>query len=186
MKKGLLFGLALLFVSSVAFAQLPPVSYIGLYVDGDHSSSCATGAGFYPVEMWIWHLPSDQGMICSEFMLVYPANIIQSVVTTNPLVSVTLGTLPEGMSVCLTNCAWDWNWTFHQALYVTDPSLTEITVVKHPDPMINYVQNANCNDGYPTEPCTVLTKVLLNQECPPENPVGTEEASWGAIKDQLK
>jgi len=186
MKKGLLFGLALLFLSSVAFAQLPPVGYIGLYVDGEHSSSCAMGVGFYPVELWIWHLPSDLGMICSEFMIVYPLNVIQSTVTTNPLVSVTLGTLDAGMSVCLVNCAWDWTWSFHQALWVTNPEPTEITVAKHPDEMIQCIQNANCEPGYPTECIVVLTKVLLNTECPPENPVGTEEASWGAIKDQLK
>lgn len=53
-------------------------------------------------------------------MRSYPANVIQSTVTTNPSVSVTLGTLDTGMSVCLVNCAWDWNWIFHQSLWVLD------------------------------------------------------------------
>lgn len=188
MKKALLLGLALLFLSSAAFAQLPPNGYIGLYVD-EHATCCVTGVGFYPVEMWIWCLPSDLGQICAEFMVVYPVGVIQSVVTTNPLVSVTLGTLPEGMSVCFADCQWDWNWPFHQALYVSDPvTPMEITIAKHPDPLITCIQFANCEDGYPTECVVVHTKLLLNQECeevPPEC-VGTEEASWGAIKDQLK
>jgi hypothetical protein len=190
MKKGLLLCLALLLVSSVAFAQLPPVGYIGLYTSTgappDPATSCVTGVGFYPVEMYIWTLPSENGMICAEFMVTYPPNVIQSTVTTNPLVSVTLGTLDTGMSACLINCAWDWTWYFHQALWVTDPTPTTIQIVKHPSLEILCVQFANCDPGYPTECCIVHTDLLINQECPPENPVGTEDASWGAIKDQFK
>ncbi|UCF04486.1 MAG: hypothetical protein JSV33_11170 [bacterium] len=185
MKKALLLALAVLFLSGAALAQLPPHGYIGLYTD-EHVTCCVTGEGFYPVEMWIWCLPSLKGMICAEFMCVYPANVIQSTVTTNPLVSVTLGTLDTGMSVCFADCHWTWIWPFHQALWVTDPTATDISIVKHPDPNIECVQFANCDPGYPTECAVVHTKLLLNQECPPPDCVGTEEASWGAIKDQFK
>ncbi|UCF05832.1 MAG: hypothetical protein JSV33_01995 [bacterium] len=190
MKRILLITVAVLLIASFAHAQLPPVGYIGLYLNTEPPSpdpiACATGAGFYPVEMYIWALPNEKGMMCAEFMVTYPVNVIQSTVTTNPLVCVTLGTLDTGMSACLCTCAWDWTWYFHQLLYVTDPTPTECTIVKHPDPNIPCVQHANCDPGYPTECCIVHTKLLLNQECPPENPVGTEEASWGAIKDLVK
>ncbi|UCF06850.1 MAG: hypothetical protein JSV33_07455 [bacterium] len=191
MKKGLLLSLALLLVSGVAFAQLPPVGYIGLYTDTgappDPLSSCVTGTGFYPVEMYIWTLPSENGMICAEFMITYPASVIQSTVTTSPDVSVTLGTLDTGMSACLLNCSWTWTWYFHQTIYVTDDATPmSCQIVKHPDLAILCVQFANCDPGYPTECCIVHTDLLINQECPPEDPVGTEDASWGAIKDLVK
>jgi hypothetical protein len=190
MKRILLISVAILLVASFANAQLPPHGYIGLYTDAgappDPNSACLYPGVFIPFEMYIWALPSERGMICAEFMVVYPPNVIQSTVTTNPVVSVTLGTLDTGMSACLILCEWDWLWYFHQTLFMTDPLPSEIQIVKHPDPAIPCVQFANCDPGYPTECCVVHTKLLLNQECPPETPVGTEDASWGAIKDLVK
>jgi len=189
MKRILILTVVMLMVAGFAHTQLPPVGYIGLYLNPEPPVvpvCCARGVGFYPVEMWIWALPSENGMLCSEFMITYPANVIQSTVTTSPLVCVTLGTLASGMSACLCSCAWDWTWYFHQLLYVTDPLPTNVQIVKHPDPYILCVQFANCFPGYPTECVIVHTKLGLNQECPPEPCIGVEEASWGAIKDQLK
>jgi len=186
LKRLILLTLALLLVSSTAIAQ-PPVGYIGLFIDESHTTSCVTGVGFYPVEMWIWCLPSYAGQICAEFMIAYPPNVIQSTTTPNTaIISVTLGDLPSGMSVCYISCQWDWHWPFHQLLYVTDPTPTEVNIVKHPDPSILCVQFANCEPGYPTECATVYTKLLINQECPPEDPISTEKVSWGAIKGLYK
>ncbi|UCD20121.1 MAG: hypothetical protein JSU64_03015 [candidate division WOR-3 bacterium] len=186
MKTVLCIVVVLVLVSSTSLAVLPPYGYMGLYID-EHETYCTSGEGFYPVEMWIWCLPSERGMICAEFMIVYPANIIQSTVTVNPEVSVTLGTLDTGMSVCFVDCQWDWQWPFHQALWVTDPTQTEIEIEKHPDPMIECVQFANCETGYPTECCVVHTRLCINYpECPPWPCIGTEEASWGAIKSIIE
>jgi hypothetical protein len=179
MKKMLIF-FALLLVCGSASAQLPPAGYIGLYVDDTHSLWCAEGVGFYPFEMWIWCLPSDRGLICAEFVCVYPPNVIQSTVTQNPNVSVTLGTIDTGMSVCYVACEWDWTWPFHQSLWVTDPTESNIIVEKHPDPNIVCIQFANCDPGYPTECVNVLTIININH-C--TNAVG--ESSWSAIKGLL-
>lgn len=185
MKKLILISIALLLVSGAVSAQ--PVGYIGLFIDEDRTSSCVTGVGFYPVEIWISCLPNPAtGMLCAEFMLTYPPNVIQSTSTTTPLMCVTLGTIDTGMSACLCECAWSWTWLFHQMLYVTDPTPTEINIVKHPDPYVQCVQFANCDAGYPLECVKVFTKFLINQECPPENPIGTERTSWGAIKGLYK
>jgi hypothetical protein len=140
--------------------------------------------GFYPVEMWIWCLPDNQGQICAEFMIVYPPNVIQSTVTNNTdIISVTLGDLASGMSVCYVTCQWDWNWPFHQLLYVTDPTPSEVIITKHPDPTIMCPQFATCEPGYPTDCVSILTNLIINTECAP---ISTEEVSWGAIKGLYK
>jgi hypothetical protein len=148
MRGFLLLVLVLVLITAVAHAQLPEVGYIGLYTEDpwrfDPSMSCVTGVGFYPAEMWIFCLPSVRGIICAEFMITYPANVIQSTVTTNPAVSVTLGELDTGMSVCFVDCHWDWVWPFHQSLWVIDATPAWIEIVKHPDPHIICVQFANC------------------------------------------
>jgi hypothetical protein len=140
--------LLVIVIAGAVYAQLPEVGYIGLYTDHpwrfDPSKSCVTGLGFYPVEMYIYCLPSNLGMLCAEFMLTYPDNVIQSTVTTNPEVSVTLGTLDTGMSVCFVDCHWDWICPFHQSLWVIDQTPSWIEIVKHPDPMILCVQFYPC------------------------------------------
>ncbi len=182
MKKGVLLVLALLLIASPLMAQ--PMKYIGLFIDELHNMWCATGVGFYPVEMWIWCLPNDLGQICAEFAIAYPPNVIQSTVTDNTaLISVTLGSLPSGMSVCYVACQYDWHWNFHQLLYVTDPTKTIVEIIPHPD--VGVYQFATCEAGYPTRPCVKLTNLYINYE-PGIDPecmgYATEEKSWGAIK----
>jgi hypothetical protein len=133
--------------------------------------------------MWVWCLPGVYGVICNEFAICYPVNVIQSVVTPNPaIISVTLGDLPSGISVCYIVCQWDWFWCFHQTLYVTDPSQTTVYICAHPD--IGVYQIANCEPGYPTAPIDILNPLWINYG--PEEPqcqgVATQHASWGAIK----
>lgn len=184
MKKAILLTAALLLVAGAVNAQ-----YIGLYADAGHSTWCASGVGFYPVEMWIWCLPGSQGEICAEFMVEYPVNTIQSTVTWNePIISVSLGDLGSGLSVCLVACEWTWNWPGHQLIYVTDPTPGYCEIVKHPDPAVEAVQFANCEPGYPTEPATVITNLYLNYGPEDSECMGTavEETSWGAIKSLYK
>ncbi len=162
MKRWLLFSLTFLVIGSAASAELPPVGYIGLYVDDQHEYYCAEGVGFYPVEMWVWCLPSERGMICPEFAIDYPVNVIQSTVTFHPDLGIIIDPpdAEEGISVCYQSCRWDWVWVFHQSLWVTDPTKTYIQIVPHPD--IGVYRFANCEPGYPTEPCIKLTNLYLN------------------------
>jgi hypothetical protein len=181
MKKGVLLVVALLLLAAPLNAQMS--KYIGLYIDELHDMWCATGVGFYPVEMWIWCLPNDLGQICAEFAVAYPPNVIQSTVTQNTaIISVTLGDLPSGMSVCYIACQWDWHWNFHQTCYVTDPTPTHIEIIPHPDAGV--YQFATCEAGYPTRPCVKLTNLYVNYPLDSPECLGTatEEKSWGAIK----
>ena len=176
MKKALLLGLALLLVSGVANAQ-----YIGLYVDEHSTCHVYNPGGFFPATFWIWSLPGPNGQTCAEFMIVYPLNIITSTVTANdPIISVTLGDLGTGMSVCFIDCQYDWNWSFQQLIYLTDTAPSHVELVGHPD--TGLYQFANCLPGFPLEACTLLNHLALNTDCI----VATEDASWGAIKGMFE
>ena len=185
MKKALLLGAALLLIASVSFAQqLPPLGYIGLFADDMHESWCTSiiGAAF---NMWIWALPGENGMKCAEFAIQYPtAGIFAGTVTVNPGKSATLGDLPGGFSICYTECNWDWQWIAYQSIFVMvgDPLVFEIipSPIVYPLPVYQF---ANCNEGYPKEPCIKFTNLYVNGEC---GPIATEESSWGAIKDLFK
>jgi hypothetical protein len=184
MKKVIILAVALMMLSGAAYAG----GCIGLYADADHVYCAATGVGFYPVEMWVWCQPGEEGMICAEFMISYPMNVIQSTTTKNvPIISVDMGDYASGYSVCFIQCQWDWTWPGHQLLYVTDPTPTQVCVVKHPDPNIECVQMADCTPGYPTYCVCACPSLWLNKdEDPCADPCPTEETSWGAIKGLIK
>lgn len=181
MRKLLMVAVCILVAGSVS-AQ--PTGYMGLYTDAARSTSCAYGVGFYPVEMWIWNLPSGNGAICSEFMISYPVNVIRSTVTWNTgLISVSLGEPGSGLSVCYVACQYDWHWNLHQSLWVTDPTRTEVLIVAHPG--VGVYQFANCLPGYPVETPKILTKLLINASGDDCTPFATTPSSWGAIKSLI-
>jgi hypothetical protein len=120
-----------------------------LSVDDSRAECTATGAGMYPVYIWIWVKPDSLGAICAEFMLTYPVNVIASTVTKNvPIISVDMGDLATGYSVCFITCQYDWVWVAHQLVYVTDPTPTQICVVPHP--IRDSVLVSDCTQGYPS------------------------------------
>jgi hypothetical protein len=173
--KKVLIASALLLISSAAFAQ--PMGFMGLYADDGHSiCEVINPGGFLPFTLWIWCSPGLEGQICAEFKIGYPANVIQSTMTTNPEISVTLGDLATGMSACYVSCQWGWNWPFQQTCYLTDTTPAFITIEAHPE--VGVYQFANCLPGYPTEDIFVMNHLALNQPCE----IATEETSWGAIK----
>ncbi|HEM46446.1 MAG TPA: hypothetical protein ENO23_05295, partial [Alphaproteobacteria bacterium] len=139
---------------------LPPNGYIGLYADEEHSRyDVMNPGGFHPFEMWIWCLPSEFGMMCAEFAIQYPQNVIAATVTESPLVSVYLGDLAAGMSACFSECSWEWSWLFRQQCYLTDMEISSIRIVAHP--AVDDIQFANCQSGYPIYPAIVLNDLYL-------------------------
>jgi hypothetical protein len=185
------FILALLLIAlslpATGYAQNPSLGYIGLFADSEHSYWCVNGVGFYPVEMWIWTLPGQNGMICVEFEIGYAANVIPSTITPGfDDVTLAIGDLDEGLSACLMECQWDWFWFYHQTLYVTDDMPTYCEVLPHPD--IGVYQFANCLPGFPVEPCIKFTNLYINYQPTDPECLGTavESSSWGAIKSIFK
>jgi hypothetical protein len=126
-----------------------PCEGIYLSVDDSHTECTATGVAMYPVYVWIWVKPDSLGVICAEFMLSYPPNVIQSQVTKNvPIISQDVGDFPSGYSVCFITCQHDWVWIAHQLVYVLDQTQSQISVLPHPDR--DSVLVADCRPGYPT------------------------------------
>jgi hypothetical protein len=170
-------GAVVLLVAGGAGAQLPPEGFIGLFTDDSHSNWCTEGIPMYPVEMWIWCLPSENGQMCAEFAVSYPSNVIQSTVNSNDaIISVMLGDLPNGVSVCYLTCQYEWNWPFHQTLYVTSDDETDVTIIPHLG--VGLYQFANCQPGYPTELCNIYSDLNINH-C---ELVSSRETTWGAVK----
>lgn len=186
MKKLLMCLVGLLLLSSAAAAQN---ATIGLFADQDvapapaYESHCVTGEGLYTFEMWIWCRPSADGQMCAEFMLSYPANVITSTVTANvAIVSVSLGDLSTGMSVCFKTCQNTWLWCFHQLIYVTNTDVTTIDIMGHPENG-GRILFADCREHYPLSEVPPICGMQLNtapEDC--FDPTGTEDSSWGAIK----
>ena len=165
-----------------------PIGYIGLFADESHTSWCVDGEGFYPVEMWVFCLPSLNGQICSEFSISYPSNVITSTMTENHDILSILGCfwdIPnsgDDASCCYRECQYQWHWVLHQLLYVTDQTPSYCEIAPHSDAGV--YQFANCLEGYPVEPCIKYTNLYINyNNSDPECTVtSVAEASWGAIK----
>jgi hypothetical protein len=143
--------------------------------------------GFYPVEMWVWAKPDPGlGMICADFMVSYPINVIQSTTTYNStIVSTYLGSIGTGFTVCLNSCQYDWVWIAHQLLYVYDPTQTKCEIVNHPE--AGAIQFYECTAGFPAYSVASMPRLWLNQDWGPcEDPIAADETSWGAIKSIYK
>lgn len=189
MKQSLLLALVFLLIGTAGNAQNPPVGYIGLFSNDQHADWCAEGATvFYPVEMWVWCLPSVNGQIGVQFEIGYPYNVAQSTLTWNEEL---IGAIPaiapeEGVDVAYTSCQWDWHWVLHQLIYVTDLVPTYCEIIPHPDS--GEYQFYNCQDGYPLEPCIKFTNLYLNYDAESPECAGTatRDASWGAIKHLMQ
>jgi hypothetical protein len=204
MKRALLIAAALMLMALPAYAFAP---YAALYGDtlqsyyddpGDPTTGHFSGGGYthsmcgvyvpapyYSIEMWVWWLPSADGLTAVEFRITYPSStyIIQGGVYSNSLNQVELGTLSTGISVSIgaANCQYSWYWSHWQEIVVK--TLTARTITIGPDPGMVPPHTkpvvATCEVGFPFYDCTVLNNLTLNGDCV----VSTHDASWGAIKN---
>ena len=179
MKKVILLIVAL--VLTAGSVNAGPMAYIGVYTDAGHEvcNQMITPGGLFYV--WIWVLPDDNGMICTEFQLInpYAAQMMAFAPVENPASSVILGTPlgATGVSICFATCQTNWTWLFQIGLYpmaAVAPGF--ITIGPRPD--AGAYQVADCQDGYPIAPLTILNNLAINQGCM----IANEDASWGAIK----
>jgi hypothetical protein len=170
-------------------AELPPTGNIGLYADAarQYYAYCPFFVG-YPVakvELWIWCLPSTQGMRCAEFAIGYPTNVVRDRIIYSPLLSSTQGDLVGGLSACFASCQMDWCWIAHQSLYVVDHQASYAEIIPHPG--VGLYRFFNCeSESCCYEPCLRGTTLYLNSNVspclPPELAIGTDGSTWGALK----
>lgn len=197
MKKVLLLAVAMILVAGIANAA-PYRGYIGLFV-GPSSNvpeqtapdpwNCEiwyTGGGTTYTEayVWVWCLPSVNGLKGAEFMLVPPdeeeTTVIFGSPVRNPLITNVLGDIWVGIEVVYPTCQTDWVWTHYMRVRLYDDVGSALIIVPNPisDPFTGWIQFANCNTGYPPEDAMRLCYVCFNMSCW----IATKDASWGAIK----
>jgi hypothetical protein len=176
MKKVILLVAAMALIATSVSAG--PTAYIGLFTDAGHSV-CRQDipAPYVGFMVHVWVLPSDNGMICSEFMLSYPAWLLNIGTVVNPAHSVALGDPFTGVSICFAECNYDWTWLYQLSALPTAAGVPGYAMVV-PHPTAGAVQAANCLPNYPLEPLTLFNQLGLNQDCL----IGNEDTSWGAIK----
>jgi hypothetical protein len=173
-------------LGAVAVSAAPQRGYIGLFADEYHATCDVintSGSIMYPFTLWIWCLPSVNGMIAAEFAISFPGIVIPSVVTLNPLIAMSLGTLWDGTSVAFGTCNNDWVWTHHVDCYLTSTTLGDIRIIPDPKTQPPAYQFYACTLGNPPESISKLTDLNLNYaDCF----YATKDESWGAIKELFK
>ncbi|MBU8920544.1 MAG: hypothetical protein KOO63_01670 [Bacteroidales bacterium] len=168
---------SLIFLSQTVSAQ--PVPYLGLFIDETHSLHYVMlSTPLVPFEVFSWVYPSENGMVCAEFDIVYPEYLVMSGHTDNPEALIPIVPDPDGVTVCFGECRTDWVWLrSFNFLPTSTGGMDFIRIVPHP--ISGVVQAATCHEGNPYE-----TFVLMNYFCinDPACPIANESASWGAIK----
>jgi len=182
MKKVLLLGLALLFVSGAVSAQ-----QFALYNDEDRTTSSVLDvtSGMF-VRAYLFANPNADGVICIElsvaasggafmpFASVYHPDVAQPVLA---------GGFPTGdVGGCWNTCKYDWTYFVYCDLFVqsTDPIYLVIGGFQGP-PVQPWSKILTCPPSEEIEGF-VLINFCINDTC--ENAV--EESTWGAIKNMYE
>lgn len=190
MNKSLLATAALMLLVSQAMAQVPH-HFVALYGDtvggpgGSSHSVCGIDyvpAPYTEIEMWVWWLPDPEwGLRGVDYKLVYPTStyIIPLALTSNPDITVDLGTPANGIQSAFGSCWRDWCWSHWQYLFVKKMAPMTVQIVGNPNSWgtINVV---DCTNGMCSFPATLMNHLSINAPCNPV--VGTKDASWGKIK----
>ncbi|MDD4856584.1 MAG: hypothetical protein PHD74_00605 [Candidatus Krumholzibacteria bacterium] len=192
MKKVLLVAAAILFVASVASAELPITPYLGLQVGPSTNSPAQTvPSGTCEVDytgarttfyMWIWILPNTAGMMAAEFCIELPAvedNVTLSTATKNPLVLAVNGALTDGIAVSFGVCRTDWTWIYYVKAYLYDDVASTVRIVEDPTADPPFLGVSTCALGYPMVSGIAWSYLSMNHAC---TCIATKESSWGAIK----
>jgi hypothetical protein len=189
MKKAMLIGATLVCAAgSLCAADLPQVGYIGIFTDtthfvGDPPTYPNPGNTVCPGEFsfffgWIWCLPSAKGMHGAEFALSCPPAVRIDESGMNPAISEVYGHLPwQEVSVTFSDgmCQMDWVWLFKlQCVCVDVQSPMAVGFTAH--------QFANCDPGYPMEPCICVTPLYICPN-PSPGPIAVRRETWGTIKE---
>jgi hypothetical protein len=169
----------LIVVSTGVDAVLPARPYVGLYADGARGSMSMTPATFTPFQLWIWWLPSEHGLMATEYRVRIPSNVVVTAYVKNPELQVLLGCPPPGENytcAVFSDCEMYWVWTHQLTCLLTDPTPGFIEIL--PRSSESVIWAASCEAGYPLEPVTILNKFGINQNAV----IAVEPESWGAIK----
>jgi len=151
------------------------VGYIGVFADAGHSDCDVFPTPWSMFTVWIWCLPSINGMSAAEFAISIPDldMIIKIDEIQNPQIILSLGSLDTGISIVFDECQTEWVWTHQiQCLPMGTISPDVIEIIPHPE--AGEYQFASCLENFPVEPCISLSPLYVNDWClmchPPDLP----------------
>lgn len=159
--------------------------YIGLFADETRGSWCLESTDFpFEFDVWVYCLPSDNGVRGAEFSIseLAPTYFLTGTAPGSS-VSVTMGDIFAGISYSLYLCQTDWFLLDVYSFVAIGPGQSAIWLKGHGD--TGMISIASCLPGYPIEDAYAYTSIFVNY--PPDSPecagTATEETSWGAIKE---
>lgn len=182
MKAAIVVLVLFLVVSTGAWAQTDARYYIGLFADEDFTVCSVDVVPASSFDVYVWCRPDWEGMVCVEFQIAYPSHLIlmTSLTQKHPGISIEYGDIESGISTCFHECQYDQLWVYRLtfvSLESGDPDFVRIEDFL-PEEQYGGLNFAACQGGFPVRDAIVLNHLALNQDCV----VGTEAASWGAIK----
>ena len=191
MKRMVLIAMGLLLLAGSGLAQpfpgLPDTAYVGLYSDVGRTLRSYNFVGPTPTSfyMYIYWLPSKNGLLGADFRILYPANVIGSTVTTDATITLTMGDLASGISVVYNadSCQTNWVYSHRQRILLLDATQSQIEVIEHPPAAPEgqgYLDVVSCT--YDLDPVKRYTHLYLNWV----GPTAVESKSWGSIKSLFK
>ena len=176
-----------IFFVVIALISIPSsaeaTTYIGMYADQEHSRCDSYPPLYMLMHYWSWVRPGEDGMLCVEYEITTPANVIEAATIVNPAAGYHIGDaiVPPGATVCFPTCVTDWIWIHQLTCLVTVATPSQISIVPHED--YEVLHAINCIEvGDSIETMTKLQDLYLFQDCW----FSTTESSWGAIKSLLK
>ncbi len=173
----LLLGI-IMFVSTSAAAA----DRVGLYADLNHSVMEVTGIAMFDV--YLWHMPDpDHGNMGTELLITFPVTLActgKVYCADMTLTKDDITVAATGGTIAWADCAYDWKWSVKMTFIDTGfyegmPTAGYIKIADHP--ISHGIWIVDCTEGYYVHMTTPINWFGLNI------PHGTEESSWGAIKN---
>ncbi len=157
-----------------------PIGYAGLFADPYRIEWCVfQSQPFSMIDLWVWCLPSENGLMGVEFSISYPSNVTEVETEFNPDVLIPI--VYDPVQLWFGSCHTDWIWVIRQSIMITslEASILEIIPFTVTDESWFYT----CPEGNPPAEMSAFAKMYIN---PPDESicwVGTgQKWSWGAIK----
>ena len=123
--------LALLVMCALTPAQAQQTPQTGLYIDDTRGEHCEYGtADYYPIDIYAWVRPGENGMRSMSAQILYPDIVIPAYQVLNEaIVLERWGTPQDGIHVIFEECQYDeWVWGFYQTVLCisTEPGLVQL------------------------------------------------------------
>jgi hypothetical protein len=160
-------------------------SYMGVYLDEERTTWCASGEGVYQIDIWIYAYVEEKGILSFGYDISLPPNLDLVSWYSNPHVLLELCDpkfgCPPGEAGGFDECLAGWTWIKHGVFNVLSAEPGVVEIVAHPTSGTIALEGCLGSIYYPT----VISSVYVNYdasapEC--QGPVPVERSTWGAIK----